>query len=103
MYSSLWAEMLDDRKFCFPKPKYPIGGDQPKVSSGSPTYPLDVSAALTPDRRYLTVAVVNATERAQPLELNLSGKTLAGQRRSGRSRRQTWTLPTMWASRPRGS
>jgi alpha-N-arabinofuranosidase len=48
------------------------------VNSGSPTYPLDVFAALSSDRRYLTVAVVNATETAQPLELNLSGRTLAG-------------------------
>ncbi len=61
-----------------PAPKYPIGGDQPKVNSGSPTYPLDVIAALSPDGRYLTVAVVNATETAQSLELDLSGKTLAG-------------------------
>jgi alpha-L-arabinofuranosidase len=61
-----------------PVPKYPIGGDQPKANSGSPTYPLDVVAALTPDRRYLTVAVVNATEAAQPLDLKLSGKKVAG-------------------------
>ncbi len=61
-----------------PAAKYPIGGDQPKVNSGSPTYPLDVFAALTPDRHSLTIAVVNATETAQPLELNLSGKKLAG-------------------------
>ncbi len=61
-----------------PAPKYPIGGDQPQVSSGSPTYPLDVFAALTPDRRYLTVAVVNATEKVQPLELKLSGMKRTG-------------------------
>jgi alpha-L-arabinofuranosidase len=61
-----------------PAPKFPIGGDQPKLNSGSPTYPLDVFAALTPDRRYLTLAVVNATETAQPLELDLSGRKLAG-------------------------
>jgi alpha-L-arabinofuranosidase len=61
-----------------PAPKYPIGGDQPKVNSGSPTYPLDVFAALTADRKYLTVAVVNATETAQPLDLSLSGVNLAG-------------------------
>src|SRR5690625_7713468 len=29
-----------------PKPKYPIGGDQPTVNTGGDTYPLDVSAAL---------------------------------------------------------
>jgi alpha-N-arabinofuranosidase len=61
-----------------PAPKYPAGGDQPKVTSGSPTYPLDVLAALSADRRFLTVAVVNATEEAHPLDLNLSGMKLAG-------------------------
>ncbi len=61
-----------------PAPKYPVGGDQPKVNSGSPTYPLDVFAALTPDRRFVNVAVVNATETAWPLELSLSGRKLAG-------------------------
>jgi alpha-N-arabinofuranosidase len=61
-----------------PVPQYPVGGDQPKVNSGSPTYPLDVFAALTADRKFLTAAVVNATEKAQPLELNLSGMKLAG-------------------------
>jgi alpha-N-arabinofuranosidase len=45
-----------------PEPKYPPAPDQPKTSSGSPTYPLDVFAALTPDRRFLMVAVVNATD-----------------------------------------
>ena len=30
-----------------PAPLYPIGGDQPKTNSGSPTYPLDMFAALT--------------------------------------------------------
>lgn len=61
-----------------PAPKYPVGGDQPGVNSGSPTYPLDVFAALAPDRRSLTVAVVNATETAQALALSLSGRKLAG-------------------------
>ena len=27
-------------------------GDQPKINSGSPTYPLDMFAALTPDRKF---------------------------------------------------
>ena len=51
-----------------PPPKYPVGGDQPRTNSGSPTYPLDMVAALTPDRKYLTLAVVNATESVQRLE-----------------------------------
>jgi alpha-N-arabinofuranosidase len=61
-----------------PAPKYPIGGDQPKTNSGSPTYPLDMFAALTPDRKFLTVAVVNATESAQRLDLKVMGVRLAG-------------------------
>ena len=51
-----------------PEPKYPPAPDQPKTNSGSPTYPLDVFAALTPDRKFLTVAVVNATESEQKLD-----------------------------------
>lgn len=59
-----------------PRPKYPAGGDQPEVNAGSPTYPLDVVAALTPDRKYMTVAVVNATESAQSLDLHILGRRL---------------------------
>ncbi|MGO8757471.1 MAG: alpha-N-arabinofuranosidase [Terracidiphilus sp.] len=61
-----------------PAPKYPPGGDQPKTSSGSPTYPLDMFAALTPDRKFLLLAVVNATESEQKFDLNVSGVRLAG-------------------------
>jgi len=61
-----------------PAPKYPIGGDQPKTNSGSPTYPLDMFAALTPDRKFLTLAVVNATETEQKLDLIVSGAQVAG-------------------------
>ena len=41
--------------------------DEPKTSSGSPTYPLDMFAALTPDHKFLTLAVVNATDSEQKL------------------------------------
>ncbi|MDR3727295.1 MAG: alpha-N-arabinofuranosidase [Terracidiphilus sp.] len=61
-----------------PEPKYPVGGDQPRQNSGSPTYPLDVYAALSPDRRTLHVAVVNATESAQTLDLELAAVHAAG-------------------------
>lgn len=54
-----------------PPPKWPVGGDQPKVNAGSPTYPLDIAAALTADDRALTVAVVNATESPQSTRLEL--------------------------------
>ena len=46
--------------------------------SGSPTYPLDMFAALTADRKYLTLAVVNATETEQKFDLNVTGARLAG-------------------------
>jgi len=62
-----------------PAPKYPIGGDQPKTNSGSPTYPLDMFAALTPDHKYLTLAVVNATDAEQHFDLNVLGVRLAGE------------------------
>ena len=61
-----------------PSPKYPIGGDQPETNSGSSTYPLDMFAALTPDRKFLTVAVVNATEEPQQVHLNVVGDRIAG-------------------------
>src|SRR5215472_3419889 len=61
-----------------PAPKYPIGGDQPETNSGSATYPLDMFAALTPDHKFLTLAVVNATEEPQKFELNVTGERLAG-------------------------
>lgn len=56
-----------------PPVEYPVGGDQPKVNTGSPTHPLDVSAALTADRKALIVSVVNATDAAQVLAIDLEG------------------------------
>jgi alpha-N-arabinofuranosidase len=61
-----------------PAPKYPPGGDQPKTSSGSPTYPLDIFSALTPDRKVLLLAVVNATASEQNFDLKVDGAQLAG-------------------------
>jgi alpha-N-arabinofuranosidase len=61
-----------------PAPQYPIGGDQPETNSGSPTYPLDMFAALTPDHKFLTLAVVNATESEQKFDVNVSGARFAG-------------------------
>ncbi len=36
----------------------PNYADEPKVSSGSPTYPLDMIATLTPDHKYLNLDLV---------------------------------------------
>jgi alpha-L-arabinofuranosidase len=61
-----------------PAPKYPPYGDQPETSAGSPTFPLDIVAALTDDHKYLTVAVVNATESEQKFDLSVSGVRVTG-------------------------
>ncbi|NLH42664.1 MAG: alpha-N-arabinofuranosidase [Planctomycetes bacterium] len=62
-----------------PKPTDPPGGEQPVVNAGSDTFPLDVVAAWTADRKALTVAVINPTESQQTLSLQIRGAELAGQ------------------------
>jgi len=64
-----------------PKPIYPAGGDQPAVNPGSDTYPLDVSAALSEDRRTLTFAVLNPSDAEQSLKLSIVGVKLASEGR----------------------
>ena len=61
-----------------PAPTQHIVGDLPRTSAGSPTYPLDMVAALSADRKYLTLAVVNATDSEQKFDLDISGARLAG-------------------------
>lgn len=61
-----------------PKPIYPAGGDQPAVNPGSPTYPLDVSAAFSADRKSLTFAVLNPSDSEQPMTLSIEGVKLIG-------------------------
>jgi len=61
-----------------PAPRFPPGGDQPKTSSGSPTYPLDMVAALSPDKKFLLLSVVNATESEQNFDLSVSSLRLQG-------------------------
>jgi alpha-N-arabinofuranosidase len=64
-----------------PKPKYPAGGDQPKVNPGSDTFPLDIAAAFGSDRKTITMAVVNPTESEQQLNFSIKGVVLSGQAR----------------------
>jgi alpha-N-arabinofuranosidase len=61
-----------------PKPKVPPGGEQPVVHAGSDTFPLDVAAAWTADRKALIVAVINPTESSQTLSLQIRGAKLSG-------------------------
>ncbi len=62
-----------------PRPIYPAGGDQPRVNPGSDTYPLDVSAALSDDRKTFTVAVLNPSDGEQHLSLSINGAKLSPQ------------------------
>jgi alpha-N-arabinofuranosidase len=64
-----------------PQPIYPAGGDQPAVNPGSATYPLDVSAALSEDRKTLTIAVLNPSDSEQQLKLTINGVKLASRGR----------------------
>jgi alpha-N-arabinofuranosidase len=50
-----------------------IGVDKPKISSGSDTYPLDAVAALTADRKTLTLAIVNPSESSQQIDVSFNG------------------------------
>ncbi len=54
-----------------------VGVDKASKPSGSDTYPLDMTAALTADRRTLTIAIVNPAPDAQDVDLKISGVTLA--------------------------
>lgn len=65
-----------------PKPVFPAGGNQPAVNPGSDTYPLDVSAALSEDRKTLTIAVINPSKTEQSLNLSINAVKLASQGRS---------------------
>ncbi len=55
-----------------------VGGEIPNVNAGSPTYPLDVAAALSADGKTLTVSVVNPSDRPQTLRLELRGLVATG-------------------------
>lgn len=52
-----------------------VGVDKPAESSGSPTYPLDVVAALAENGETLTVAVANPSASAHTLRLSFRGAT----------------------------
>jgi len=61
-----------------PEPKYPVGFLHPKINAGSPTYPLDVIAGVSPDGKSLRIGVVNPTATAQTLKLDLKALALKG-------------------------
>jgi alpha-N-arabinofuranosidase len=63
-------------------PQHAIKGallvDLPARPSGSPTWPIDVVAALSADRKKLAISIVNPTEKAQDCDLNLTGVQPSG-------------------------
>jgi alpha-N-arabinofuranosidase len=48
------------------------------VNPGSDTYPLDVSAAWTEDRKTLTVAILNPSDAEHTMSLGISHATVTG-------------------------
>jgi len=58
-----------------------VGIDTSARPSGSPTYPLDVFAALSADRKTLAISVVNPTETSQDCDLDFTGVQPAGDAR----------------------
>jgi alpha-N-arabinofuranosidase len=62
-----------------PAPKWPVGGEQPAANPGSPTYPLDISAAFSGDRKFLTLGIVHPMEESKSLNLHLEGVRLGSE------------------------
>jgi alpha-N-arabinofuranosidase len=50
-----------------------VGVDKSRTPPGSDTYPLDAVAALTADRKSLTLAIVNPSESGQQIDVALQG------------------------------
>ena len=77
-----------------------VNFDRPKVSSGSDTYPLDVAAAFTPDRKTLTIAIVNPSDTEQQIGVTLQGVRLGSQGRVWKIAAANWN-PLNATGKPR--
>ena len=53
-----------------------VGVDKPNVSSGFATWPLDVVAALTDDKKFVTIAIVNPSDKILDLSLDFKNVTI---------------------------
>jgi alpha-N-arabinofuranosidase len=62
-----------------PKVTFPVGGDQPAVNPGSDTYPLDVVAAFSEDKKTLTIAVLNPSDADASMKLAVNNVKLTSQ------------------------
>jgi alpha-N-arabinofuranosidase len=61
-----------------PELRFAMGAEHPLTVSGSPTYPLDVVAGLSPDRSTLRIAVVNAGFEPQRMALEVAHGAVTG-------------------------
>jgi alpha-N-arabinofuranosidase len=61
-----------------PQIKGTVGLDKSSKPSGSDTFPLDVVAGLSADRKTLTLSVINPTKSTQKFNLNVTGLKLSG-------------------------
>ncbi|MXO58443.1 alpha-N-arabinofuranosidase [Altererythrobacter salegens] len=61
-----------------PAPQFPQGAEHPLTVGGSPTYPLDIIAAISADGTTIKLGVVNATFEKQELDLELKNIPVAG-------------------------
>tara|TARA_R110002050_G_C8963169_1_gene514809 strand:+ start:14044 stop:16083 length:2040 start_codon:yes stop_codon:yes gene_type:complete len=60
-----------------PKPKYQIGGDQPKENAGGNLYPLDVIATLSEDKTYMVLSIINPTLEKQAITFAFGDTTFS--------------------------
>ena len=67
-----------------------VNFDKPKVSSGSDTYPVDVSAAFTADRKTLTIAIVNPSDTEQKVGVALQGVKIGSKGRVWKIAATNW-------------
>ena len=61
-----------------PAPRHDVGYDHPQVRAGSPTWPLDILAGLSPDGRTLRIEIVNATLEQQRVAIKLKQLRTSG-------------------------
>lgn len=61
-----------------PDPHYSVGFAHPRVNAGSPTWPLDIIAGISPDGKFLRIALVNATYVPQRFAVDVKGLRTRG-------------------------
>jgi alpha-N-arabinofuranosidase len=76
---------VDGNSPALPPARPAPGGTAPaRPNAGSPTWPLDVSAALSADGKMLTISIVNPTDAMQYLDVAIQGARVNGKGRMWR-------------------